>query len=253
MICKECGAIFDEKEAKCPFCGALNYTGAESEYMEHLMDIKENLSEMSDDSSETYHSTLKKSTLIIIITLSILLIVGILIASIIGVYSAHSSQSSAKLQKAQMLWREQYADEYNQMYEDGDYDGILAFFDEHASDEGFSAYSLEHCDFIMLYSTYVQFQELVDDVNTDNLNELTWCLYYAALVDYSATQDFFSYTDEEKELISGWQEETAAFYHDTLGLSDDEIAEMKEFISNDDSIQTPSSKNCKKYLQQHFE
>jgi hypothetical protein len=253
MICKECGARFDETEAQCPFCGALNYIGAESKYMEHLMDMKEDLSEMSDDSSEAYHATFKKSTLIIITTICVLAILAALIISIILGYSSYTSKSDAKLVKAQMQWRQEYYDDLDQMYNAKDYDGILNFYDEHSTDEGFSPYNWAHSDFIMLYDTYTQFQTLAAYADTTDLNELTWCLYSAASLDYDAVQDFYSYTDEEMQLIASWQEETAAFYHDTLGLSDEEIAEMKSAICDDNTLGFPSSKACKKYLKQRFE
>ena len=38
MICKNCGAHFDDNLPKCPYCGAFSYIGARKEYMEKLQD-----------------------------------------------------------------------------------------------------------------------------------------------------------------------------------------------------------------------
>lgn len=252
MICKECGAKFDVHKPACPYCGALNYIGAEKEYMEHLKDIENDLSEMSDDSKEAYHATIKKSTLIIITTLCISFLFLILIAGIFYLHSSHSDKKESDLARAQLLWREQYFDDLDRLYEAGDYDGILDFYDEHINDEGFSPYSWEHCDFIEVYDFYTQFLTESASLDMTSLDDMTWCLYDAAQVDYSTTQDFLTYTDEELALIQSWQKETHRFYQEVLGLSDSEIDEMWSVITSDDSLSIPTSRGCKRFLEKYF-
>ena len=195
--CKECGADFDKQLPECPFCGALNYTGAEAEYMQHLEGLRGDLAEMADDSEEAYKGTMKKSTLIIITTVCCLFLA---VSLIIGVFflfrSIFFKEEGADQQKAEIIWRNQYL---------------------------------------------------------DVLDEMTWCLYDAASVDYATTQDFYVYTEEELAMITSWQEETDTFYHEILGLSDEEILQMKTEIVSDDSLAIPTSKNCRKYLKKHFD
>lgn len=247
--CKECGADFDEHLPECPFCGALNYSGAEEQYLEHLEEIKSDLSDLADDSEQAYHVSMKKSTLIIITTICCLLLAAGLFAGIFFlIRSASSASGSDELQKAQILWRNQYMDTLDEMYADGDYDGIIAFLDEHVSDEGFAPYGWEHLDFIELYDSYINFKdEAILDKN-DYISEYTTLLYYAASVDYAAEQDFFTYTEEELELIASYQEETAAFYHKVLGLTDDEIVQMKSEIASNDDLALPTWDNCRNYI-----
>ena len=36
IICSSCGAEFEDTLPKCPYCGSLNYKGAEAEYLGKL-------------------------------------------------------------------------------------------------------------------------------------------------------------------------------------------------------------------------
>lgn len=253
IICKECGAEFEEREPACPYCDALNYIGAEAQYMDNLEDIRSDLSEMSDDAKEAYTSSAKKSTIVIIVTLCCLLLVAAIVLSLILItHAIISATEDEDLVKAQMLWREQYMDDLDAMYEAGEYDEILAFIDEHAEDKGFSFYSWEHSDFIEVYNTYTRFQTdlLYFDINDKDM--VKWTLYDAISLDYFLSGDVYMFTEEEIVLIEGWREESYAFYRNTLGLSDAEIEEMKAFVSADNDFGLPSSKMCEKYLEEYL-
>lgn len=254
ITCKECGADFDEYLSECPFCGALNYTGAEEQYLEHLEDIQDDLSDMADASAGDYHASLKRSARIMLTTFCCLILAAGLFAGIFFlIRSRTDSADSSEMQKAQLLWRNRYLDTLDEMYASGNYDGIVTFLDEHAGDEGYSPYSWEHLDFIEIYISYQTFLAERENLDQTDLDAMTWCLYDAASVDYAATQDFYSYTAEELVILGEWQEETAAFYRETLGLSDEEIVRMKSEIVSDDELAIPTSKACKKYLKKTFD
>ena len=46
--CKSCGAEFEENLAKCPYCGTLNYKGAEQEYLNKLKNIQEDMEDLQE-------------------------------------------------------------------------------------------------------------------------------------------------------------------------------------------------------------
>lgn len=221
--CKECGANFDEHLSACPFCGAPNYSGS------------------------------KKRFRIIMTTLCCLfLAAGLFTGIFFMIRSASFKSESYELSKAQMLWRNQYMDGLDEMYADGDYDGIIAFLNEHADDAGFFPYGWEHLDFIELYASYIAYKDEASMWGDRNyyVSEFATCLYSAASVDYAAEQDFFTYTEEEQELIASYQEETARFYRETLELTDDEIVLMKSEIASDDdgNPAIPTYENCRNYI-----
>ena len=41
IICNSCGAEFEDTLPKCPYCGSLNYKGAEAEYLGKLEGMRE--------------------------------------------------------------------------------------------------------------------------------------------------------------------------------------------------------------------
>lgn len=48
IICKYCGAKFDEIKSKCPYCGSTNYKGAEAEYFDKLEDVREDMEDLEN-------------------------------------------------------------------------------------------------------------------------------------------------------------------------------------------------------------
>ena len=47
--CRSCGAEYDGRETKCPWCGTRTDAGAEREYMDKLSDVKEDLESLSGE------------------------------------------------------------------------------------------------------------------------------------------------------------------------------------------------------------
>ena len=249
IICKECGGKFEEKKAACPYCGALNYIGAEEQYMTNLESMRSNMAEMGDDSKEAYAASAKKSSVVIIATLSVLLLVaGIIVAIILICHTVISGSEEEDIVKQQMLWREEYLDDLDAMYEAGDYDAIVAFMDDHAEDEGYGIYSWEHCDFIQVYRSYALFHSNASQWDSFDLTMKKWTLYDAVSIEYYLSTDIYIFTEEEKVMIEDWCEEVKAFYHDELGLSDEEIKEMHAYVVSNSTVGLPESKLCKQYL-----
>ena len=43
IICSSCGAEFEDTLPKCPYCGSLNYKGAEAEYLGKLESMRQDM------------------------------------------------------------------------------------------------------------------------------------------------------------------------------------------------------------------
>ncbi|MBQ8188292.1 MAG: hypothetical protein IJZ44_00735 [Lachnospiraceae bacterium] len=249
ITCKECGGKFEEKEAACPYCGALNYAGAEEQYMHNLESMRSDMANMGDDSKEAYATSAKKSSIVIITTFSVLLLIaGIIVAIFLICQTIMTASEDEDLVKSQMLWREQYLDDLDTMYEAGQYDEIVTFMDKHAEDEGYSIYSWEHCDFIQVYRSYAMFHANAHQWDSFDLTMKKWTLYDAVSIECYLSTDIYMFTEEERVMIEGWCEEIKAFYHDELGLSDEEISEMRDFVISNSTTNLPESKLCKQYL-----
>ena len=46
IICSSCGAEFEDTLPKCPYCGSLNYKGAEAEYLGKLEDVRRDMQQL---------------------------------------------------------------------------------------------------------------------------------------------------------------------------------------------------------------
>ena len=72
VVCSNCGATFDKKEAKCPFCGYISYPGAEEKFMKDLEGIKDNLSDLSSIPNQEYKKEMSKQKKIVILYLKLI-------------------------------------------------------------------------------------------------------------------------------------------------------------------------------------
>jgi hypothetical protein len=120
--------------------------------------------------------------------------------------------------------------------------------DDHAEDEGYGIYSWEHCDFIQVYRSYALFHANASQWDNFDLTMKKWTLYDAISIECYLSTDIYMFTDEERAMIEGWCEEVTAFYHDSLGLSDEEIEEMHAYVVSNSTVGLPESKLCKQYL-----
>ena len=46
IICSSCGAEFEDTLPKCPYCGSLNYKGAEAEYLGKLESMRQDMQQL---------------------------------------------------------------------------------------------------------------------------------------------------------------------------------------------------------------
>ena len=84
IICGNCGAPMGETDAYCPYCGIMNYNGAEKEYFEQLEGIKDKLEDASDYTKTHDASTAKKGLGVIKIIAIATIAVVILLKAYMG-------------------------------------------------------------------------------------------------------------------------------------------------------------------------
>lgn len=252
ITCKQCGAEFDADLPSCPYCGELNYSGAEQEYLSHISDINKNMSDLADDSETEYKSGVKKTLPILLGIVSlIILFIGLLIGIYLLYYKV-SSAHSVDEQRAVILWKNNYYDDLDTLYEQDDYDGVLAFLDEHIDDEGYFPYEWEHMDFIQIYQSYKNFLEDSSQFDSNDLTFMYWTLYDILYLEDIGSQTYYHFTESEEEQIAAWQAEAHAFLTDHMGMTESEIEEMKQETCYKDTTM-PNSSKCKKYIKKRYD
>lgn len=251
MICKQCSAEFDDTLPQCPYCGALNYTGAEQEYFEHLQDLNHEMAEMSDDSEETFKSGFKKSMTIVISIIAVLIVLIGLLMGAVFYFMNLSDQKDEENYQASRIWKNTYYEQLDEMYDQGNYDDITRFLNDHVNDKGYYPYEWEHMDFIQAYQKYQNFLEDSAEFDSNNLTYMYWTLYDILYMQTIVDQPYLTYTEEECAQISEWATETYAFLTDHMGLSESEIEEMKKETLSDDYTY-PIAEKCKKYIKKRY-
>lgn len=122
MKCENCGAEFDAKESKCPYCGALNLSGAEEQYMNHLEEMNRSFAEMADDSQEEYRYTFLSQGKKIGKILAMILVISLVFAGIfffIEKASPYDDDYFAGQEKKRLLWKNEYSKVLETMCQEG--------------------------------------------------------------------------------------------------------------------------------------
>lgn len=157
-ICNNCGAEISYKDAKCSYCGAMNYVGAELKYFKDLNKIKSNLKDLGEVPTHIYkeemNTQLKKILKIFVVGLSILILI-IAGMKLYDKWKESSENAYFADAKEQLLWDKENFPMLNQWYEDEEYEKLLdyleALFDTKSK---FSYTNWPHTDFLWIYGDY---------------------------------------------------------------------------------------------------
>jgi len=232
IFCSNCGAGFEKDEPNCPYCGYISYPGAEEKYMQDLGKIRQNLDDIDNNIVKENKNTVLKYVLIILV---IMLVAAINIFIIISTmkkleddwYEDHNEGPTAK---ERLLWENENFPIIDEMYEAGDYDGILEFENElYEKSSPYGIMEYEHADFLMVYRMHKEITEGIAVLDKgDKLSE-----YNAHSMVYNTLWFYFNYekdgyyefTEEEKQLIAGYKAEALDCLFNRLHFTEEEILE----------------------------
>ena len=83
IICSSCGAEFEDTLPKCPYCGSLNYKGAEAEYLGKLESMRQDMQQLEQVPEKELKKKLKKKQKFVIKLLIILAALAAILAVIV--------------------------------------------------------------------------------------------------------------------------------------------------------------------------
>lgn len=239
VICPNCGASIYENAPACPFCGYINISGAEEKFMQDIKKTEQDMSHIPELQKAEYKKTISKSSRIIFITIGITAVVLAVIVGFPYFMEEVVFGGSERDAKAQMVWNNENYPILNEMFEEGDYEGILEFenelWDQNAENKtDFYLYDWEHYDFMNGYRYYIGVKEYLAEL--DNGEELSifgkenlvyYCMWFYYR-QYDKERTYMTYTDEEIEVLDGFREYTNEVLFDRLGFSQKEADELIE-------------------------
>lgn len=231
MYCTQCGASIQEKELKCPYCGAVNPFADEQKYMERLQKILRETEDLSEEPLRQYGRELKhhgKRTLKISLAVASVFVVLAVIFLVIRLVHDRQEAISAR---ARLALEQKYIPQLDELYEEENYEEVSRLLDQ-AYEEAVSGdaqfFSWDHSTFMYYYECYhtmTEFEALLHDDARYSPEMLEDALYYSmvlykeALLPYEEDQ----ISSREKEQISSYKNDAGIFLRESLNFTEEEI------------------------------
>lgn len=240
--CPFCSGKYDDMLAACPYCGTINYKGAEAEYLNKLENVRtdmENLGSLPEQAVKKEVKKLKKLFIII----GIILVV--LAAVFAGLYFLAYYEPPRDLQ-ADYQWRQANYPIMDELYEQGAYDELREMY-RTAWEEDRPLYEWEHDDFCSILDDAYFMKEILEQVEAgEELSDY----YYKELV-YYGWKFQGPYIKEhmdadEIERIKPFVEEYLEDFQSRWEFTEEEKAEFTEYM--DENYGYPDFDLCEDYV-----
>ncbi|MCR4717607.1 MAG: zinc ribbon domain-containing protein [Lachnospiraceae bacterium] len=236
--CVNCGALFDDKEHYCPYCGHITAEEAEEKYMESLEDIREDLGEMADDGQEAAIdesvSVLKK----IFKTVAIILIIFFII--LIGFFL-----TKKVFNKSDADWQVKNYPKYESLYQEGKYEELLELYIKDKNDKK-PVYAFKHSAFVEGLATIDSAKTAMKYVDSKTADDYWFTeLLYDEMKCY-AFEYQYGITADDLEILKEMAKDFYTDLSDRYGISDEELDSWLLRIKENDGIVRFTE--CEKYV-----
>lgn len=241
IVCPSCAAKFGKENAKCPFCGVIYYEGAEKAYMEHLEEVREDLSELQYIPVEAVKEEAKKVGSLLKKVAIILVLVIVLVVALVFFLR----QQSRKQEREDFLYRQTNFPVFDQMYEEEEYDALAEKYNE-ALLNGDDMWDWEHRDFISVYGSIRNIEETIaaldagTEMNSSVYAGLIWDEWNVVMYLARGVLD-----EEEKAYIDTIKDVAIEDLKTRWGMSEQELQEWYDRLAADYHIITYDE--CEKF------
>jgi hypothetical protein len=198
------------------------YAGAEQKYMGKLESIKTEMTELSKKPAKTLLYRLTIVSCIVAFVFSLLMI-GMVV---------EQRRKAAEIERQdreyeselvdRIAWEDEVYPKFDALYEQGDFDSILALRDSYFEDEngGYGIGNWRHSSFIDIYDDYATLMHFSDLTQSQDQSEA----YYYGEVLYHAMSLWYFYSEERLKLLIPQGE-----YNTNWGLSDTELELVRSY------------------------
>lgn len=239
VACPECGAFLTIADARCPYCGALNPVGAEKAYMASLDGIKDETGKLADNAIGRILASLRKNTArtVAVAVVAALALAGLLF--IPGYLDKQDEQQALRDFQAREAFRTAHFQEFDRLYEAGDFDALSAYIWSLSDDPGFDAlFSWSHVGLLEAHDDWEALRSVTGDIGPDSLtlDDYTWLTSVAfrlAQLDGDAESRQATLSAEDKELTTEYRAYARQLLRDTLQMDDSQIASFADDVRDD--------------------
>lgn len=148
IICPDCAAEYEETLPKCPYCGRMNYKGAEIAYLNKLEDVRDDMEALGEIPQQAVKAELKKQGHLV--RKIIIIIVCVLMALCALVYVRLHPGTSKVSEKEQFLWQSENFPKFDAMYAAGEYQELADVLQKELQGD-YSIWDYQHRAFAFVY------------------------------------------------------------------------------------------------------
>jgi hypothetical protein len=226
MICKYCGAEFEDNVLECPFCHGENTELADRMYKKQVGEVIGKIKNVKEETKKEERRISKKAVKVFIIS------VAVLVAAIALTHLASevSSVANVNMEKEQ---EKAYLAELDAYYQKGDYDGLSEYY---YSSSTFSFRAEKYHEVVYAWGQlyYIRRFKTGDTVYPITIYAILEDFNKLNRMTYEKTNDNTVYGNEE--ILLGFVAESEEFLIETLGMTEAQIEMVKEAQLESDSF-----------------
>lgn len=141
FTCPNCGAVCDNTQPRCPYCGTLIPEGAQQEYMEKLSALREDMAELGAAPGAAVKAELRRQGRRIRRICTLLLAAAAILALLMFLQDKRWQRDNT----ADYIWQHENYPYMTELYEAGDFE-TLRDFCHTAMEEDRPIWDWEYCD-----------------------------------------------------------------------------------------------------------
>lgn len=228
IICESCGAEFSDVLPKCPYCGTMNYKGAEAAYMEKLNSVREDLADLEEVPQKTAKAALKKHANLL---KAVLITAGAVIALAVVVGGIQRYMDTRRI-KEEMYWRLENYPIMSNLYDRGEYQKAYEYYRDNY-EKGGDMYTWIHADFCEYYGYLLEMKQLLEEeAATGMLTEYEYeeLLYNQAMFVGLLYNQMLN--EDEKEVLNSLAEEEIKDFHARWDMDEETLEEVMQKVES---------------------
>ncbi len=219
MVCKYCGAEFEDNAPQCPFCHSENTELAERIYKKQVGEVLGKIRNVKEEAKKEERRISRKAVKIFLVSVAVLLAVIALwhiVSEVISVVKINTEKKKEDV----------YLAELDAYYQKGDYDGLKEYYYGSSDVFTFRAEKYREVVYALGYMYNIRRFETEEPLFPINI--------YAILEDFNGlyrlteekTNDSTVYGNED--VLLGFLAEAEEFLKETLGMTEAGIEAVKE-------------------------
>lgn len=243
IVCSSCGGQFEDTLPKCPYCGSLNYKGAEAEYLGKLEGMRQDMQQLEQVPEQALKVKIRKKQKLVV---KIWIILAVLAAVFAAVFFA-VRYTKPRDARADYQWEKENFPILDQLYQQQDFDGLTDFYVQ-AVEEGKTIDRWEHSGiFSRLLScqsakNYLEMEQNGETLLEYQEVELLYDYWILRGLDYNGSV----LSEEDKEYIRPYVEATLNGMADRYTFTAEEEKKFIDRLQNNYGY--PGYELCEEYI-----